>query len=264
MEVLLFEKRVTNLGRENRVTDKEKRDLDMKKAKVLAVIAMILIFAAFASLGTGAILQGDGVADGIVVPTALVGFFGCNIAAIILIMKAYPTLLMADCIRMDEFYEKQEPTELCLPDRNALVQRLLENKFKPAEDGGYRRKKFSFLKDSINYHVRITEDVSITNALRREVDHFERTQAKWNNLCMILLVYMDEVGECERKEIKEIGKQYIITETVVAPRLSASVVVIAVDSVSNMGYFMDIKKRNISFYSYGCKMIKRLFRVLEG
>ena len=238
--------------------DKEKRELSMKTAKIMAVIAIILSFVGFAFLAICAVLQGNGVSDKIVVPTALVGFFGCNIAAIILLMKAYPTLLMSDCIKMDEFYEKQELTELCLPDREALVQRLLEHKYKPTEDGGYRRKKFSFLKDSINYHVRITEDVSIANALRREVDHLERTQIKWNNLCMILLVYMDEVGECERKEIKEIGKQYIIAETV-APKLSTSVLAIAVDSVSNMGYFMDIKKRNISFYSYGCRMIKRLF-----
>lgn len=230
----------------------------MKTAKIMAVIAIILFFVVFASLAICAVLQGDGVSDRIVVPTALVGFFGCNIVAIILLMKAYPTLLLSDCIKMDDFYEKQELTELCLPDRAALIKSLLEHKFKPAEDGGYRRKKFSFLKDSINYHVRITEDVSIANALRREVDHFERTQIKWNNLCMILLVYMDEVGKCERKEIKEIGKQYIIAETV-APKLSASVLVIAVDSISNKGYFMDIKKHNISFYSYGCRMIKRLF-----
>ena len=62
----------------NCAMDKEKRDPSMKKAKIMAVIAMILIFAAFASLGIGAILQGDGVAEGIVVPTALVGFFGCS------------------------------------------------------------------------------------------------------------------------------------------------------------------------------------------
>ena len=231
----------------------------MKTAKIMAVIAIILSFVGFAFLVICAVLQGNGVSDKIVVPTALVGFFGCNIVAIILLMKAYPTLLLSDCIKLDEFYEKQELTELCLPDREVLVQSFLEHKFKPAEDGGYRRKKFSFLKDSINYHVRITEDVSIASALRREVDHLERTQIKWNNLCMILLVYMDEVGECERKEIKEIGKQYIITETVVAPKLSSSVLVIAVDRVSNMGYFMDIKRHNISFYSYGCRMIKRLF-----
>lgn len=53
-------------------------DSDMKKAKIMAVTAMILIFAAFASLGIGAILQGDGVAEGMVVPVALVGFFGCS------------------------------------------------------------------------------------------------------------------------------------------------------------------------------------------
>lgn len=56
------------------MTDKERRDPDMKKAKGMAVIAIILIFIAFAYLGIGAILQGDGVSDGIVVPTDLVVF----------------------------------------------------------------------------------------------------------------------------------------------------------------------------------------------
>lgn len=245
------------------MTDKEKKDPGMKKAKIMAVIAIILFFAAFVVLGVGAVLQENGVPDRIVMPAALIGFFGCDIAAIILLIKAYPTLLLSDCIKMDEFYEKREPAELCLPDRKALAQSLLVNKFKPTEDGGYRRKKFSFLKDSINYHVWITEDVSLANALRREVDHFERTQTNWKNLCLILLVYMDEVGECERKEIKEIGKQYIIAGTV-TPKLSGTVLVIAVDSRNSRGYFMDIKKRNLSLYSYGCSMVKRLFRVLEG
>lgn len=186
-------------------------------------------------------------------------FFGCNITAIILRITAYPILMRSDCIRMDKFYEKQEPTELCLPDREALVQRLLENKFKPAEDGGYRRKKFSFLKDTINYYVRITEDTSIANALRREVDHCERARIKPNNLCILLLVYMDEVGECERKEIKEFGKRFIIAEMMAVSKLSVTFLAIAVDSRNSMGYFVDIKKRNLSLYSYGCKMVKRLF-----
>lgn len=186
-------------------------------------------------------------------------FFGCNITAIILRITAYPILMRSDCIRTDKFYEKQEPTELCLPDREALVQRLLENKFKPAEDGGYRRKKFSFLKDTINYYVRITEDTSIANALRREVDHCERARIKPNNLCILLLVYMDEVGECERKEIKEFGKRFIIAEMMAVSKLSVTFLAIAVDSRNSMGYFVDIKKRNLSLYSYGCKMVKRLF-----
>lgn len=88
------------------MTDKEKRELSMKTAKIMAVIAIILSFVASASLAIYAVLQGDGVSDKIVVPTALVGFFGCNIVAIILLMKAYPTLLLLDCIKMDDFYEK--------------------------------------------------------------------------------------------------------------------------------------------------------------
>lgn len=241
------------------MTDKEEKDLGMKKAKVMAIFEAILCFMAFSSLGVGMVLQKNGVSEEIFMPTVLVVFFGCNITAIILRITAYPILMRSDCIRMDKFYEKQEPTELCLPDREALVQRLLENKFKPAEDGGYRRKKFSFLKNTINYHVRITEDTSIANALRREVDHCERARIKPNNLCILLLVYMDEVGECERKEIKEFGKRFIIAEMMAAPKLSVTFLAIAVDSRNNMGYFMNIKKRNLSLYSYGCKMVKRLF-----
>ena len=169
------------------MTDKEIRDPDMKKAKIMAVIAIVLFFVAFAVLGIGAVLQENGVSDRIVIPTALIGFFGCDIAAIILLIKVYPTLLLSDCIKMDEFYEKRESDELCLPDREALAQSLLVHKFKPTEDGGYRKKKFS-----------------------------------------------------------------------------GTVLVIAVDSRNSRGYFMDIKKRNLSLYSYGCSMVKRLFRVLEG
>lgn len=96
------------------------RDISMKKAKVMAVIAINLFFVAFVFLGIGAVLQENGVSEKIVVPTALIGFFGCDIAAIILLIKAYPTILLSDCIRMDEFYEKQELTELCLPDTSGL------------------------------------------------------------------------------------------------------------------------------------------------
>lgn len=179
--------------------NKENKDLGMKKAKVMAIIEAILCFMAFSSPGVGMVLQKNGVSEEIIMPMVLVVFFGCSIVAFILQITAYPKLMRSDCIRMDAFYEKQELTELRLSDREALGQRLLENKFKPAEDGCYRRKKFSFLKDTINYHVRITEDTSIANALRREVDHCERARIKPNNLCILLLVYMDEVGECERK-----------------------------------------------------------------
>lgn len=241
------------------MTDKEEKDPGMKKAKVMTIIEVILCFMAFSSLGVGAVLQKNGVSEEIIMPTVLVVFFGCNIVAIILQITAYPMLMRSDCIRMDAFYEKQEPTELCLPDREALVQRLLENKFKPTEDGGYRRKKLSFLKDTINYHVRITEDTSIADALRREVDHCERARIKPNNLCILLLVYMDEVGECERKEVKEFGRRFIMAEMMAAPKLSVTFLAIAVESGNNIGYFMDIKKRNLSLYSCGCKMVKQLF-----
>lgn len=41
------------------MADKEKKDLSVKKATVMAVIAIILIFIAFAVLGGAALMQDD-------------------------------------------------------------------------------------------------------------------------------------------------------------------------------------------------------------
>lgn len=38
--------------------------------------------------------------------------------------------------------------------------------------------KSTFLKDSVCYYVRITEDVEVENALRREVERFEQDQSE--------------------------------------------------------------------------------------
>lgn len=240
--------------------NEENQTPDIKKATVMAVIAVILIFIGFGSIAGAAFMQGAGFSDEVIVLVVAVGFFGCNIVGVILIAKAYPALLLSDCMRADRIYEKQGVRELSLPDQNALRQQLLQHKFKDTENGYYRKKKFSFLKDSICYYIRIIEDVEVENAVRRETIRFDSMKKKENNLCLLLFIYMDEVGEREREEVKELGKMYIIMGTVINPKTSASVITTAVDSRTNRGYFMDVGKRGaLTLYSYGCKLIREMF-----
>lgn len=235
---------------------------EYKKAKIMAIMACILILAAFSCLSVTALTQYYDKFNTVFLPVTVGGFLGGNIVALILIAKAYPTLLIFDCKKMEERYEKQEPQQLLLPDRNSFTRMLLANKFEYTREGYYRRKKFSILKDSVCYYIRITEGTEVEKALRREVEYLYQTGKKDKNLCMLLFVYMDEVGEREKKDIKELGKKNIVIESVINPNPSLTVLVIAADRGTNTGYYMGIGRHGaLTLYSYGCKMLKKLFEL---
>lgn len=238
---------------------KNTEEVDVKKAKVMAVLGIILFVVSFCFLFWAAIMQEMGVSNEIITPIALIGFFGCDIIAIVLLVKAIPGLMVADIEKMDKKYEGNELTELHLMDKDVVLQKFLENKFKCTEDGYYRKKKFSFWKDSICYYVRMTDDIEVENAVRRETNHFDNIPKKGKNFCLCLFVYMDEVSEYEKKILKEMGKNCIISETVLNPRIAATAIVIVVDCSTSTGYFLDIGKgKSLSLYSHGCKMLKKL------
>lgn len=232
-------------------------DQEIKKAKVRGILAILLVFLAFGSLTLAAFMQ-DSLHSKVIVPLAVVSFIGCNVIAIFFIFKSYPVLIYMDCRRMNQTYENQPLKTLTLPAPTEWEPLLLRHKFKDSQDGYYRRKKLSFLKDSIHYVIRITQDTELEGAFHREISRLEQTQKKWNNLCLILLVYMDDINEDTFTTIKDLGKDRIITETVIYPKSTTSVIVVAVDSGTSLGYFLDTAKHSISLYGYGCRLLKKL------
>lgn len=234
--------------------------LNIKKAMIMAVAAIILIIIAISSLFVAALMQDNCISDVVIVPMALIGFFGGNIVALVLLIKSYPALLYADYMKMEQRYDRQELSEIPLPEQHSISQKFLQHKFKYIDEGYYRRKKFSLLKDSISYYVRITEDFEIENALKREIERIFNVKRKEKNLCLLLFVYMDEMGEQEKKDIKELGKGQIVIQYAINPNMSVSVITIAVDRQTNTGYYMEGRKFGwISSYSYGCRMVRKLF-----
>lgn len=70
---------------------------------------------------------------------------------------------------------------------------------------------------------------------------------------------MNELGEAEKKNIKEIAKRFIALETI-NPHTEETIVVVAIDSGTNTGYLLDVEKgKSLMLYSYGCKMLKKIF-----
>lgn len=229
----------------------------------MSIIAIVLIVLAFSCLIVPALIQYYDDSAKLFLPVILIGFFGGNTIALILLVKAYPALLAADCRKMDERYEKQEPSRIMLSPES-LAQIFQDNKFKYMKEGYYRKKTFSFLKDSVCYYVRITEDMDVENAMRREIERLYQVGKKDKNLCMLLFVCMDEVGEYAKKQIKELGKGTIVIESVMNCNISLTVLAIAVDRRRNTGYYMEIGRHGmLTLYSYGCKMLRKLFADAE-
>lgn len=236
----------------------EKRSV--KKAMIMSVIAIVLILIAFSCLIVAAVMQERGYADEVVIPVALAGFFGGNVIAIVLLFKAYPALLRSDCARMEARYAGKELTCMSFPARESLAQIFISGGFQYIQEGYYRRKKLSFLKDSVCYYVRMTEDTDIENALRREIERLYQMERREKNLCLLLFVYMDEIGESDKELLKELGKNTIVMESVLNPNISMSVLLIAIDRRRDTGYYMEIGKHGgITLYAYGCRMIGKLF-----
>ena len=64
----------------------------------------------------------------------------------------------------------------------------------------------------------------------------------------------------ESMDIKELGKQNIVVESVVNPNISLTVLVIAVDRRDNKGYYMEIGRHGrMTLYWYGCRMLRKMF-----
>lgn len=229
----------------------------IKKAKFLGITSILLFFISFGFLFLAIIMQESSIRT-VVISVALIGFIGCNILAVFLIYKAYPVLIYVDCRRMHEKYDKQDLAKLPMPGQETLETLLVRQKFKYSQDGYYRKKKLSLIKDSINYVIRITQGTEIEPAFHREISRLEQSQKKWNNLCFIIFVFMDTINKDTMTTIKDFGKNRIITKTVIYPKSSTSVIITAIDRQTGFCYFMDTTGHNISLYSYGCRLLKKL------
>lgn len=238
---------------------KEKEIVDVgKKGKALFILAIICFFIAFAFIIWAASVQDKNVkySDAI----GIIGFFGFGIVSIVIMIKAYPLILLNESDRVWKEYDQKELYKLNSLYRNTLEEKLISKNFKPYNNY-YKKKKFSFLKDSITYYFRFVDTKTVTGCAKREVNAFKKINKKERTSCLCLFAYLDNLTEKDLQDVKDIGKKYIVYENVFDPHLRENYIVVAVDKTTGEGYFLDIgKKHRISIYHHGCKVIKKMLR----
>ncbi len=229
----------------------------IRKAKWKLCLGVLLALLGFAVLLAGAILD---VQDTWGIVGLLAGFFACDIAGLSLMIKALPGLALSDINRIDQKYGECELTQLHGMKKYEAAQILRSHKFKYDDSGYYRRKKFSFLKDSVSYYVKILDSSNMEKTIRNEWNYLDKQFQNGKSTCLILMIYSDEPTEQNTQLLRNAGMVQIADNMVLDMYASKTILVVGVDPVTGIGRYLDIGKgHHLYLYKYGCNMLKKLF-----
>lgn len=237
--------------------EQDGEEVTIRKAKWKLFIGCVMALLGFAVLLVGAILD---VQETWMIVVLVAAFFACDIAGLILIIKAMPGLAISDINKIDQKYGECELTQLHGMKKYDVEQILRSHKFQYDDSGYYRRKKFSFLKDSVCYYVRIVDSSDMEKTIRNECNYFDKQVQDGKCACLILLIYSNEATDDTTELLRNAGMLQIADNMVLDMYASKTLVVVGVDQLTNIGRYLDIGKgHHLYLYKYGCKMLNKLF-----
>lgn len=237
--------------------EQENEKVTIRKAKWKLCLGVLLALLGFAVLLAGALLD---VQDTWGIVALIAAFFSCDIAGLILIIKAMPGLALSDIDKIDKKYGEHELTQLHGMKKYEAEQALRSHKFQYDDSGYYRRKKFSFLKDSVSYYVKILDSSNMEKTIRKEWDYINEQFQNGKSICLILMIYSNEPMAQTTQLLRNAGMVQIADNMVLDMYSSKTILVVGVDPVTGIGRYLDIGKgHNLYLYKYGCKMLQKLF-----
>ncbi len=241
----------------NEKLEQESEEVTIRKAKWKFCTGVLLALLGFAVLLAGALLDVQST-WGIV--ALIAGFFVCDIAGLILLIKALPGLAISDINKIDEKYGACELTQLQNMKKYEVEQILRSHRFQYDDSGYYRRKKFSFLKDSISYYVKMLDSSNMEKTIQNECNYLDKQVQDGKNTCLILMIYSNEPMDQNTQLLRNAGMVQIADNMVLDMYASKTVVVVGVDPVTGIGRYLDMGRgHHLYLYKYGCKMLKKLF-----
>ncbi len=237
--------------------EQDDEEVTIRKAKWKLFIGCVMALLGFVLLLAGVILD---VQETRKIVALVAAFFACDIAGLVLIIKAMPGLALSDINKIDEKYGGCELTQLHGMKKYEAEQALRSHKFQYDDRGFYRRKKFSFLKDSVSYYVKLLDSSNMEKTIRNEYNYLDKQLQNGKNTCLILMIYSNEPTARNTQLLRNAGMVQIADNMVLDMYSSKTMIVVGVDPVTGIGRYLDMGKgHNLYLYKYGCKMLQKLF-----
>lgn len=115
------------------------------------------------------------------IPVLIGSMIICGIAGVILLIKNMPYMMIDEAVKMEKKYNSEELKKLSLSSMNNVKNVFSEKGFTLEENGWYFKKKFSALKDSVSYCIRVTEGRELDKIIEWELDHIDMESKKGTN-----------------------------------------------------------------------------------
>lgn len=233
--------------------------LSKKAVTIWKTIAILLFFGSFACLTVGGILGENGYGWFWWPLFGLAGFFVLDILSIVILFTIRNSALFYEEKSKEDKLNKYTMTILNHLSKESISEKLTEIHFKLTEDGYYRKKVFSFSKDSVCYLIRMVNAIDVHKTIESELKRADARNYNSKNTCLILFLHMDLISPDDIKYIRKISNNSIINETIIPTSEFDTCILILVDAQSKTGQFLYMKGFSISIYKHGCKMIKKYF-----
>lgn len=160
--------------------------------------------------------------------------------------------------RIDSKYDQLSLTKVRFLTLNEVEEKLQAQNFKKGESRYYKKRKLSFFRDSIHYHVRCIQSINAVGDIEKETRRFEKWSKKPKNSILILIVYAEQISDSEFKFLKHKSKLDIISAKISKNTNQSMGITVLVDKRNYDGYYLDIyPKQSISNYGYACRFVKK-------
>lgn len=157
--------------------------------------------------------------------------------------------------------KKYDKAQLC-PLKNVgkrnVIQIFRKNGFRETEDGFYKKKKFTFAKDTIYYYLALVETNDLCTAAEQILARIDKIDHKKHCVCTIIFFYVPEITEKDELFVRNMSSAFLTDETVLHPKVYSTVIPILVSLNAETGKYLE-SRRGISVYAYGCRLLRKYF-----
>lgn len=232
---------------------------------VTMIAALLLFFGSFAFIIFCDRMEKQGYGNLPWIWIGIIGFFACDIISIVLIFHIYGDALYHDMADKDKKYSAVPLSQIKDMSRYRVHKILTDRRFKELQNGYFRKKIFTFSKDSIYYYMKCVDIAfasgNIAEIVDTEFQRFDQIAEENKCTCLLLVLYKDQVTQEDMETVKELSKNLFVCESVMPTRIDRASVIVLVDAMTGRGYFFDTRsKLSITVYAHGCRLLKKYFR----
>ncbi len=245
-----------------------------KKAKRgirMAVWAVVLFVSAFVSIFTGAFFD-DGPYE-YLCPVCLIVFFVLMVLCLVILIFGRTDILAFELVRLENKYKNKDMATISYCDRQTFASKIEKHGFRYVGSKDYcsfwEKKKFHFLKDTIQYCVYttslhpirpvkvITEDV-FSEMIDKNLDSFTEIDFLNKKLVLFMIFELEHTCKNELENLKKVCESQLVAETILTNQFEGALVPVVIDKESQKTYFFN-EPKGITYYAYGCRMLKKIF-----